>query len=252
MNKSIALAFSGALLTGLLSTQSLATSCSGHCGTLGPDGVVTASPGGVSYNYVSTESGISGVGQIAGAGGTNGSQYTTNSFTANAGDKLEFYFNYVTADGSGFADYAWAAMTDLSNNVIDYLFTARTQPVGDTSPGFGLPANAATLTPATSGIIGGGPVWSPLGASSGTCYDTGCGYTGWIKSEYIVASAGTYQLVFGVTNFGDDVVDSGLAFNGSKIDGKPIDPSAVPLPAAFPLLLVGLIGLGAFGRRARA
>ena len=93
----------------LLGGENAAT-CVGACGTLGANGVVIAPPSGGTYTYVTTEGGVSGAGQLPGEGGTNGSLYTTSAFGAAAGDDLEFWFNYVTSDGSGYADYAWAAL----------------------------------------------------------------------------------------------------------------------------------------------
>lgn len=244
-------------LTGAVSPAQSAT-CVGNCGVLGPDGVVTAPPGGGTYGYVSTDGGVSGAGQIATVGGTNGSLYTSDTFVATAGQMLSFNFNYVTSDGTGsFVDYGWAALVDSSNAVVAYLFTGRTTPTGNTSPGFGLPANAATLTPAATPIIAGGPEWSPLGGSSGACYSSissGCGYTGWIGSTYSIASAGTYAIQFGVTNYGDTDFDSGLAYSGLALDGAPIDTGsgnsgAVPEPATWAMMIVGFALVGASMRR---
>jgi hypothetical protein len=226
-----------------------ASTCTGTCGVLGPNGVVTASPDGGDYRYVSTAGGPSGAGQIAGVGGTNGSLYKTDTFSAAAGDVLQFYFNYVTSDGAGFADYGWAELQDTASNHIAWLFTGRTKPSGNISPGFGLPANDATLVPATSGIIGGGPAWSPLAGDSGKCFSSGCGYTGWIQSVYTIANPGNYVLAFGVTNWSDSIWHSGLAFDGAKVGGVVIDPTQTPIPAALPLLIGALGGAGALGRR---
>jgi hypothetical protein len=125
-----------------------ADSCVGNCGALGANGVVTLSPfGNPTYQFVSTNGGVAGAGQIAGVGGTNGSQFTTSAFSANSGDALQFFFNYVTSDGSEFADYAWAELQTSLGAHVAWLFTARTQPTGNTSPGFGLPTNDSTLTP---------------------------------------------------------------------------------------------------------
>jgi hypothetical protein len=227
------------------------------------DGVVTLSPDGGGYRWISTDQGVTDAGTIGsvgnGSGNNNGSQYTTSSFSSTAGDILQFYFNYVTSDGSGFADYSWAELQNDSGGHVAWLFTGRTQPTGNTSPGFGLPANDSTLTPATSAIIGGGPAWSALGSDSGSCFGAGCGYTGWIKSTYTIATAGIYQLAFGVTNWDDQAFDSGLAFDGAQIGGISIDPGPgdpgntdVPLPGALVLLGSGLVGLGAFGRRKKS
>lgn len=227
----------------------------GNGGVGAPNGVITAPPaGGPLYRYVSTSGGIAGVGQIPGIGGTNGSLYLTDAFSANTGSLLTFYFNFVTADGTGsFPDYAWSGLTNATGtSVVDYIFTARTTTSGDTVPGFGLPGLTAILNPATTPIIPGGPVWDKLGASSGGCFGgpgQGCGYTGWIQSTYTITNAGTYRLGFGATNFGDFVVDTGLAFTGALVDGNPIDP--VPEPSSWVMLIAGFGLVGAAARRRR-
>jgi len=224
--------------------------CSGKCGTLGADGVVTASPEGGTYGYVSTAGGASDSGVV---GGTNGSRARTGLFSANAGDALNFYFNYVTSDGAGFADYAWVRLLDGAMSNVAVLFTARTTPGGNTVPGFGMAALAAgvALVPPATPIIAGGPAWSPLGGDSGGCYDTGCGYTDWVKMTYNIAAAGNYSLEFGVVNWLDTNYDSGLAFDGILVAGKPIDPDngTVPEPASLALLGLGLAGLAIVRRR---
>jgi hypothetical protein len=170
-----------------------------------------------------------------------------------AGTDLNFYFDYVTSDGSGYADYAWAELFDSSNNPVALLFTARTEPSGSIVPGTGLPAPAATLNP-SSVPIQSGTTWSPLGADSGNCYNAnngefGCGNTGWINSDYTIAAAGSYYLEVGVTNWTDTFYDSGLAMDGVTVGGVPIN-SPVPEPSSILLLLTGLCG-GAFLLRRR-
>ena len=86
--------------------------CIGSCGTLGANGVVTAPPGGATYDYVTTNDGVALAAQDLNLGSeTNGTTLTSVAFAANAGDPLAFYFNFVTSDGAGFADYGWAACT---------------------------------------------------------------------------------------------------------------------------------------------
>jgi hypothetical protein len=223
--------------------------CTGNCGTDGADGDVGLSPtGNTSYEYVTTSGGATGAGQLPNVGGTNGSSLMTPVFTANAGDPLQFYFNYVTSDGSSFADYAWAQLFDSSGDLIATMFTARTEPTGNTSPGQGLPTDDATLSPTTSQINANASNWSPLGASSGTCFAAGCGSTGWIESSYDIANAGSYYLEVGVTNFVDTAFDSGLAVDGVTVAGVAI-PTDVPEPASMVLLSAGLGGIGMLRRR---
>ena len=227
----------------------------GTAGTGTANGVVTAPPlGGPEYQYVTTDGGVTGGGTLgAGFGSeTNGSTLTTNVFAAAAGDALEFYFNYVTSDGSGFADYGWARLLGGLGNEIAILFTARTQPApGNIVPGFGLPPAAATLTPASVGIQAG-TTWDELGGSSGGCFNSGCGHSGWIQSAYTITTAGNYQLQFGVTNWADTAFDSGMAIAGTTIGGAPIDPVPVPAPAALGLFGMGLLGLAVVRRRRKS
>lgn len=222
------------------------------------DGDVTLAPGFASYQWISTYQGVSGAGKLpVGATGdeTNGSSAHSSTFTVSAGDKLDFYFNYITSDGAQFTEYAWAGLYSGASTFDSYLFTARTTPSGNTVPGFSLPGLGAgvTLTPANTAIIAGGPDFSPLGGSSGTCYSTGCGYTGWIQMNYTFTTAGTYSLGFGVTNALDTAYDSAFAIAGVSINNVPIDePTGVPEPGTMLLMSLGLIGVGAFKKRKSA
>lgn len=245
-----AVSFSGNLLATPLFTSGIPSGWTGtgNFGTLGANGVVTLAPSSTTnYGYVSTSGGISGS-VLTGIGGTNGSILHSALFSANAGDALNFYFNYVTSDGSGFADYGWARLLDASSTEVALLFTARTAPTGSIVPGFSMPSPAATLTPTSVPIIGGGPAWSPLGGSSGQCFSGGCGYTGWILSQYSILAAGNYILEFGTANWSDTAFDSGLAFDGITVGGKPIEGGNVPEPSSLAILGLGLAGL-AFSRR---
>lgn len=227
------------------------------CGTSGADGVVTLPPNGnSSYQWASTNGGLGGVGALpTGALGdeTNGATLATSVFSADAGAALSFYFNFVTSDGSGFADYGWAALFDSSNTLSALLFTARTAPSGSIVPGFGMPPVNATLTPPSVPIIPGDSHWSPLGGDSGSCYngpDAGCGYTGWVNASYTIATAGNYYLAIGVTNWSDSQYQTGLAMSGVTVNGEPIINT--PEPAALGVFALGLLMIGAVaGRRRR-
>jgi hypothetical protein len=195
---------------------------------------------------------VVGAGSLGVGGETNGSEFTSGLFTANAGDALEFYFAYITSDGEGFEDYGWSQLQDAGGAPVATLFSARTTSTGNVVPGFGLPGLLSTLDPATTPIIAGAPKWSPLGGSSGTCWASGCGYTGWIKSTYIVPVAGEYRLAFGVTNLNDQIFDTGMAFAGANIEGNPIPDDDVPEPAAWAMMVAGFGLVGGATRRRRA
>lgn len=240
-----------------LSLEASAVTVIGNAGTLGTDGIVTLPPNGeLSYGWVSTSGGVYGAGLPyvvpginGGIGNTNGSTLRSDLFSADTGDNLQFYFNYITSDGGGFADYAWARLLDNSNVEVALLFSARTKPTGSIVPGFGMPSPSATLSPVAVPIIGGAPTWSPLGISSSTCYSSGCGHTGWIQANYSILFAGNYVLEFGATNWSDTYYDSGLAFSSSTISGVPINTAIVPIPATAWLFFSGLVSLVGVARR---
>ncbi|WP_342114917.1 NF038132 family protein [Pseudoduganella sp. OTU4001] len=219
--------------------------CSGSCGASGADGVVPLAPGGGSaYGWISTwgstaQAALPGVG--TGGADVNGTILRSVSFDAAAGAQLDFRFNFVSTDGDGYADYAWARLLDQDNNQVAMLFTARTTEAGNAIPGFGLPATQATLTPFPVPIMDGETKWAPLGPDSDECYDVGCGATGWVRAQYAIASNGTYRLEFGVTNWDDQDFDSGLALDAITVGGAPLP---IPEPGQYAMLLAGLAVLG--------
>lgn len=225
--------------------------CSGSCGTSGANGVVPLAPGGGSaYGWISSYgSDVPATLPGIGSGGEDvfGSTLRSVSFNASAGALLDFRFNYVSTDGAGYADYAWARLLDHDNTQVAMLLTARTNSAGNAVPGFELPAPQASLTPFPVPIIEGDTNWAPLGPDADECYDTGCGATGWVRAQYAIASAGTYRLEFGVTNWEDTDFDSGLAFDAITVGGAPLP---VPEPGQYLLLLAGLalLGLRSVGR----
>lgn len=102
-----------------------------------------------------------------------------------------------------------------------------------------MPVPSVTLDPLTVPIISGAPVWLPLGASSGTCFNSGCGYTGWVNTSFSIANTGSYFLEFGVVNWSDNDFQSGLAIDAVTINGTPV--GAVSAPFTLLLLSSGLM-----------
>jgi len=225
--------------------------CLGNCGTLGPDGDVPAPPGGNTYQFVSTSGGPSFSGLNLGFNETNGSLLTTNTFSASGSSQLAFNFNFVTSDGAGSPDYAYARLLPSGGSPI-LLFTARTCQTTpcDTVPGVGMPPLGAgvTLVPPSTPVTPHATEWDPLGASYDACSAVGCGNSGWIQAAFTPA-AGTYTLEFGVVNVNNTLFDTGLAIAGVETAGTPIgDLSSVPEPAS--LLLMGT-GFAVVAWRAR-
>lgn len=226
--------------------------CSGimdqNCGVGNANGVVSNAPvsGSTGYAWISTVNapdfpvtslppGIGNTSEV-----TNGATFRSAPFSASANTDMSFYFNYVTSDGStNFTDFAWARLLDGTGNQVALLFTARTHPTQSVVPGVNLPAPQATLNPTNIPIIAGGPSWDKLDSSSGQCYQSGCGYSGWVHATYKIATAGSYQLEIGVVNWGDTNYASGLAVDGLLVAGSvPSNltlnqpPSGVPVGTA--------------------
>ena len=247
----LALCMSGAIAA---SSIPAGWTCTGSCGSSGADGVVPLSPAGnPAYEWISTNGGIAGVGGLAGvtgAGGrgssTDGSTLKTITFAADANSLLNFDFNYTTADGFIVSDYAWAELFNSENAPVALLATARTTPGGNTIPGSNISAPVGTLNPSMVTIQPGLTKWSPLGSSSGACFlgpTQGCGTTGWASSSFTIGTAGSYFLLFGVTNWDDEFFDSGLAVDGVTVNGQPIGGIAAPEPASLLLLGIGAVPL---------
>lgn len=284
LNLNRLLAIATVAVTGLTTVPSLAANvnpdlatwtCAGACGSLGANGDITLSPlNSTQYGYLTTAGSsahnVSPL-SIAESGGqgstffqTNGSSYTSAAFNVAAGESVEAYFNYVSTDGKGFDDYAWARLVDAGNgSTVAWLFNARSTNGNKQSvvPGNALGKasnNTVDFDPDTTIVnyddfdfntrntdIGNPVDWSPLGDSNGACWRgnaEGCGFTGWLLSR-VTPGAGTYRLEIGVVNFGDELYDSGLAFDLQGLVAAP-----VPVPAAIWLLGSALIFMGV-GRR---
>lgn len=234
----LALSLAGATICSAIvaAPSTEAATCIGNCGhNFGTaDGVIAPAPGSFGeYDWFSTESGINGAARIPGYDGsaTNGSELLSDVFFAAVGQVVSFNFNYVTSDGSQFADYGFAQLINTTTNQVYELFNARTVPDGAIIPGRDLPPVVANLSPGVVAINPGAPVWSPLGQSSGDCYNAGCGHTGWVGSTFAVPTEGSYQLRFGAANWLDTAFDSGLAFSGLLLDNATIgDGSSVDDP----------------------
>lgn len=281
----IAVAFSApAAQAAAVSLDSIGWTASGAAGLIGGDSTVANSPTGNSqFGYVSTFNSIYGASPLdlksEGKGTenqTNGTKIISGAFNASASDTLTLYFNYVSTDGRGYDDYAWARLVNANtNSTAAWLFTARStnSANGNVVPGNVLDRQTDNKLPdeldavlndgKTIGFDVAGTQWNPLGDSSGICWDSAntCGPSGWIKSAYNIADAGSYFLEFGVINWGDEAYDSALAFdfgglqqrNFSGINTTPPVTNAVPEPGMFALMAMGLglINLGTRRRKAR-
>lgn len=251
----------------------------GASGLIAGDSTVTTSPtGNARFGYVTTAGGVSGVPPLLlktdGKGNetsNNGSTVLSSVFSARANDTLSLNFNYVSTDGRGYDDYAWARLvTAGTNTTAAWLFTARStnSARGNVVPGNVLKRQQdnslpdeldATLNDGASiGFNVSSTAWDPLGVSSGYCWDTAntCGPSGWIHSAYTFSGAGDFVLEFGVVNWGDEVFDSALAFDFSGL-GQASFPDAttsgsVPEPASSTLALLGLSLMGTLARRKRS
>lgn len=203
-------------------------------------------------------------------GNNNGSIVVSDSFSALAGDSLELWFNYISTDGRGYDDYAWARLIDAnSQSTAAWLFTARStnSARGNVVPGDVLKRQLDSGAPdELDAVLNEGnrvgfdvssTEWAPLGPWSGFCWDSAntCGPSGWISSQYSFAADGDYRLEFGVINWGDEAFDSALAFDFAGLDAQRFPDatliSAVPEPASVAMWLAGLGLLGTLAQRRR-
>ncbi len=106
----------------------------GAAGIISGDSTVPNSPtGNTQFGYVTTAGGVYDVSPLVlrdeGKGSenqTNGSKIVSSAFSALANNTLTLRFNYVSTDGRGYNDYAWARLvTAGSNETAAWLFTAR-------------------------------------------------------------------------------------------------------------------------------
>lgn len=238
----------------------------GAAGMIAGDTTVPVSPLGNSpFGYVTTAAGVYNTSPLVlrdeGRGTknqTNGTKIVSGSFSAAASEKLDLYFNYVSTDGRGYDDYAWARLVNAGNNTTAaWLFTARStnSANGNVVPGDVLNRQAdnnlpdqldATLNDGnTVNFKVAGTQWAPLGYSSGICWDSAntCGPTGWIKSSFSIAASGSYYLEFGVNNWGDEAYDSALAFDFAGLRQANFSGLTAPVPELPPVAMMAL-GLG--------
>lgn len=247
--------------------------CLGSCGNSASNGDITLSPlGNARYAYVTTSGsqapGASPLQLDTGGKGNgtenNGSRFSSSGFSAAAGDVLDMRFNYVSTDGKGFDDYAWARVVDATDNsLVAWLFTARSSnsSTGKIVPGDVLDKDEFDPDEVIVGFKDfefnsknaiDQVNWSPLGDSNQTCWEDnakGCGYTGWLQSRYSFAQGGSFRVEVGVVNWGDTAYDSGLAFDFVGLNASTV--STVPEPGSAALLLVGLLGCRLAHRRRR-
>ena len=153
---------------------------------------------------------VAPAGQIAIEG--SGYSFTLPS-TLNVGDVVSFSYNFLTADGLH-QDYAFAVLLNTATQATTSILLANAL----TTP---LPGN-------------GGDATSRFSAS--TNYLTSAGFT--------IATAGNYQISFGVIDVSNNQLGSGLLLDNIRV-------TPVPEPSTLALAGLGVLGMAGLIRRRR-
>lgn len=158
-------------------------------------------------------------GALEGQGAKSGSA-VKQSFTANAGDKVSFSTDFLTNEVRN-ADFAFYTLQ--------------------------LGASAATQT--LLGTAGVTPtVATNILDDVSSDFNKETGYT---TTTITLAAGGTYTLAFGVMNFADTNVTSGLLVDAISLAAGPGGGGGVPLPAGAYLMTLGLATAGLFSAKLR-
>lgn len=265
-----------------VSLSGLSWTATGTAGLIeGTTTVPVSSTGNTPFGYLTTTGGVQDMSPLhlktdgkGSEASENGSRIRSGVFSASRGDSLSLQFNFVSTDGRGYEDYAWARLVHAgSDTTAAWLYTARSDRSarGSVVPGNVLKRQTdgslpdeldAVLNKGNSvGFDVSSTVWAPLGGWSGSCWTSAntCGPSGWIESAYDFADGGDFVLEMGVVNWGDEAFDSALAFDFSGLRAadfsglRVLDPSTdggtVPTPATPALVLAGLGLLAAQVRR---
>lgn len=257
----------------------------GSAGLIGGTETIPLSTQGTSYfGYVTTFEGAGHYGSVdnvspltlksdgkGNEGNNNGTKIVSSAFSAVAGDTLTLNFNYISTDGRGYDDYAWARLVDATTQeTAAWLFTARStnSARGNVIPGDVLKRQVDGDAPdKLDAVLNEGErigfdvsstLWQPLGSWSGYCWDDAntCGPSGWVQSDYTFAGSGSYYLEFGVINWGDEAFDSALAFDFAGLNAVnfPNAPliTPVPEPETYAMMLAGLALLAGVATRRRS
>ncbi len=223
--------------------------CTGSCNAPSPSGNTSTSSVNIHKDSrVSNLDRATNGSPVRSSGLRISSKLVSTTFTVAAGNKLEFYFNYMSTDGAGFGANGWTRLLNASyNKMAALLFTIRTKAGGDNS------RTQEPIIPKAPIILGTGadgePIWSALDADSGICYSVGCGYTDWELSSYAISTEENYRLEDGATNVGEEF-NLSIALNNLNRAGQLANqPSTVPIPAAIWLFGTVITGLGFYVRR---
>ncbi len=175
----------------------------------------------------------------------------TNAFHAAGGQEISFIYDFVSSDGTAYKDYAFVELINLDTGSATQIINMRYNGAGNSVVhGLGLPPMVGTVGPSVM-MYPDPPEWSPLGGSSGSCWFTGCGYTGWQFESYVIPAnkSGNYELRFGVANWDDRAFDTGLAFSALSLDGVAV--GLAPEPASWAMVMAGFFAAGSILRRQR-
>jgi hypothetical protein len=201
------------LLSGVAaSIPAYASSCIGICGTVAATSGTSSIPAPPSnlfsgtYNTIGA-GGTSGAGNIPGVSAPIvGSEYTTDAFSATAGQSISFYSNFAAGGNDA---YGFAQLLQVNGTTGSVLSATTIYGAVSTGQFFG----TGIVQPAVA---------TPLAVTSGNTSSTG-----WIQTLYNISAPGTYALRFGEavirqSGGGGISANAVLAFSNPTVDNLTI------------------------------
>lgn len=200
---------------------------------------------------------ILSTGNVQDAPGPNNSDSTSTDFPPDeeAGDRTVLTLDFVTNTGELFFNYVFAS--EEYNEFVDEGFNDNFQLLLNGTTNLALiPGTDAQVSVDTVNLSVNAALFNNNDPDSTTTpFDVEFdGFTDVFTASASGLDIGTaHSLSFIIEDVGDGIFDSAVFIQGGSFGGTPPPPptNVIPIPAALPLMLTGLMGFGVMGYRRR-